>query len=244
MRAGRWAIGVALAIAFLLPAAAQDRPGLDRAAVKDLVRELLREEPELVLEALQTLEKREREASEAQAAAALKAKRNELERSPGDLVLGNPDGDITLVEFSDYRCPYCKQAAEPVMKAVKADGKVRLVLKELPILGRDSVTAAQAALAADRQGKYAAMHDALMAHKGNLDEAAVMRIAGQVGLDTARLKTDMQRPDVQDKLKANLELARALDIRGTPAFIIGDALAPGAVDEAALKSMFAKARGG
>jgi protein-disulfide isomerase len=216
----------------------------ERARIKDLVREVLKENPDLVLDALQALEARERDEASAKSARALAQYRDQLERDAGDPIGGNAGGDVTLVEFFDYKCPYCKQAAEQLFQAVQRDGRVRLVFKELPILGRESSIAARAALASMSQGKYLAFHRALLAERGALDEANVLRIAGTVGLDAAKLKTDMAKSEIDERLKRNLALARALDIRGTPAFVIGDELIPGAVDAAALKTAIAKARGG
>lgn len=231
-----WSAGPARAETPLDPA--------QRAQIKEIVREVLKENPELVLDALQTLEAREHDQASAKAARALTQNRDQIEHDPLDPVGGNPSGDITLVEFFDYKCPYCKQVSEQMFEAVKSDGRVRVVFKELPILGRESVIASHAALAAVAQGKYVAFHRALFAQRGPLDEENVMRIAGSVGLDVGRLKADMAKSDVDARLKRNLELAHSLDIRGTPAFVIGDVLIPGAVDGTALKSAFQKARGG
>src|SRR5205085_2651479 len=150
--------------------------------------------PELVLDALQALEAREREEATTKVAQALRQNRDRLEREARDPVAGNPKGDVSVVLFSDYKCPYCKQVSDRVFQAIEADGRARLVFKELPILGRESMIAARAALAAMEQGKYVAMHRALLADRGALDEANVLRIAGAAGLDVAKLKADMTRP--------------------------------------------------
>jgi protein-disulfide isomerase len=216
----------------------------ERARIKDIVREVLRENPELVLDAIQALEAKEREEANQKSTQAMKQYRDRLEKDGRDPVAGNAKGDVTVVLFSDYKCPYCKQVSDRVFKAVESDGKARLVFKELPILGRESMIAARAALASMEQNKYVPYHKALLADRGSLDEANVLRIAGTVGLDVARLKTDMAKPDVEERLKRTIELARMLDIRGTPAFVIGNQLIPGAVDVDALKSAIAKARNG
>jgi protein-disulfide isomerase len=238
---------LASVLALALPAQAQaPAPGdaAERARLKEIVREVLKENPELVLDAIQALEAREREEATAKSAQALSQQRDRLERDARDPVAGNPKGDVVVVLFSDYKCPYCKQVSERVFQAIESDGRTRLVFKELPILGRESMVAARAALAAKEQGKYIAMHRALLADRGALDETNVLRIAGTVGLDVAKLKTDMARGDIDERLKRTIELARVLDIRGTPAFVIGNELIPGAVDAAALKSAIQKARGG
>jgi protein-disulfide isomerase len=236
----------ALALLVTSPVAHGETPAdpAERARLRDLVREILKENPEIVLDALQTLEAREHDEASAKSARALSQYRDQLERDAQDPVAGNPQGDVTLVEFFDYKCPYCKQAADQMFQAVQSDGKVRLVFKELPILGRESTIASRAALASLSQGKYLAFHHALIAERGPLDEANVLRIATAVGLDAGRLKTDMAKTDIDARIKRNLELAHALEIRGTPAFVIGDALIPGAIDAAALKAAIQKARGG
>lgn len=251
MRVRQGMMVIAALFALALPAAAQAPApaptrgdAAERARIKELVREVLKENPELVLDAIQALEAKERDEASAKSAQALKQYRDKLERDTGDPVAGNPKGDVSLVLFSDYKCPYCKQVSDRVFQAVESDGKVRLVFKELPILGRESMIAARAALASMGQGKYVAFHKALIAERGPLDETNVLRIAGTVGLDAAKLKTDMTKPEVEARLKSTIELARALDIRGTPAFVVGDELIPGAVDAAALKSAIQKARGG
>ncbi len=228
------------------PAATPAADGAERARIKEIVREILKENPELVLDALQELEAREREEANTKSAKALTQYRDRLERDAKDPIGGNPKGDVTLVEFFDYKCPYCKQVAKHLFDAVQKDGRVRLVFKELPILGRESTIAAHAALAAMAQGqdKYIAFHHALLAERGPLDEANVLRIAGTAGLDAAKIKTDMAKDDVDVQLKRNLELAHVLDIRGTPAFVIGNQLIPGAIDGDALQAAIDKARKG
>ncbi len=144
----------------------------------------------------------------------------QLLRDPNAPVLGNPNGDVTLVKFTDYQCSYCK-AAEPRIDALLgADAKVRMVVKEFPILGPVSVVAAKAALASQRQGKYDEFHKALMVYRGQLSEDVIFAQAAKVGLDIAKLKTDMVSPQVADQLIANFNLARSLKISLTPAYIV------------------------
>ncbi|GAB4177643.1 MAG: hypothetical protein OHK0024_15490 [Thalassobaculales bacterium] len=213
-------------------------------AIGRLVREYLLRHPEVLREAFEELQVREQREVAERRQALLAAMKDDLERHPGDPVLGNPDGDVTVVEFFDYRCPYCKAAAPTVERLAHEDGRVRRVMKELPILGPESVIAARAALAARRQGKYALLHAGLIAAPGRLDEAAIFRIAGEKGLDLARLRRDMDAPEVVETLTRVRDEARALDISGTPAFVIGGVLVPGAIDHPTLKSLVAKARGG
>lgn len=153
---------------------------------------------------------------------AVASKAQQLVSGPGTYVLGNPNGDVTIVEFSDYNCPYCK-AIEPRLQAVlKADPKVRLVMKEFPILGPASLTATKAAMAAARQGKYAAFHQALMLSKGGLTEALIFGTAQKVGLDMARLRRDMAAPAVMEAVYANLNFARSLRLFQTPTVIVNN----------------------
>ncbi len=143
-----------------------------------------------------------------------------LLHGPASGTLGNPKGDVTIIEFFDYACPFCK-AVEPRLEAfLKADKNTRLVVEEFPILTPQSAIASRAALAATRQGKYAAFHQALMSHRGGLDEAAIFGVARDVGLDLARLRRDMADPRLEAAIEANLKLARAIGVQGTPTFIV------------------------
>lgn len=213
-------------------------------ALHGLIRQYILDHPEVIMEALTIMDARQKQEAEARAAQAIVANRQALERDPSDAVTGNPNGDVTLVEFFDYRCGYCKQVAGAVAAAVSEDGKVRLVHKQLPILGPASVLAARAAVAAQSQGKYALFHDALMAERRQLDEAGLVDLAKRVGLDGDRLRRDMMSPETEARIQKSVTLAQSLDIRGTPAFVIGGELIPGAVDAATLKGLIAKARKG
>ena len=240
-----WAVPLLAGVMLTGPVLAQTPAPVEPAqkeAIKALIREVLRDQPELVLEALQTLEAREQAAQEQRTASALATSRDKLERDPGDIVAGNPNGNITVVEFVDHRCGYCKSVAAHVAEVVKADGNVRLVHKQFPILGPQSVQAARAALAAIKQGKGLELHRALMESRGSFDDAMIMDTARKLGIDTARLATDMKAPEVLAQLQRTMELGRSLGIKGTPAFIIGDTLLPGAVDADTLRSVIAEAR--
>jgi protein-disulfide isomerase len=211
-------------------------------AIKKLVRDYLLSNPEIIVDAVGAMRRKQRREESARAKAALKTYSAAIFDDPLTPVIGNPDGDVTIVEFFDYQCGYCKKVFPALMQTVKKDGNVRLALKEFPILGAQSRFASEAALASRRQGKYAAFHVALMKARGALSEAKVMAVARSVGLDTKRLRKDMRDPEVQALLEKNFKLAEALNIRGTPAFVIGDELVPGAVGIERLKSMVAKAR--
>ncbi len=157
-------------------------------------------------------------------------------------MLGNPDGDVTIVEFFDYQCGYCKTMAGPMRDLVKTDGKVRWVLKEFPILGPESMVAARASLAAHRQGKYETFHFTLMGLRGRLSEAAIWQAAAEAGLDIARLRQDMADPAIEALINTNYQLAQALQIEGTPAFAIGGTLVPGAAPKEHLSELVRRAR--
>jgi protein-disulfide isomerase len=231
-----------LAAALMLagPAAAQTATP-DVPAIERIVRDYLLKNPEVILEAIENLEKKRTENAQGAAKAAIAERRAELVDDPDSPIAGNPNGDIAIIEFFDYRCPYCKQVVPTLAQLLKEDPKLRLVHKELPILGPDSVVATRAALAARKQNKYHPMHAALMRTRA-LDEASILKLAAEQGLDTARLKADMQSAETDEIIERNRRLARALNITGTPAFIIGDALVPGAIDLRALKSLVAEAR--
>lgn len=211
-------------------------------AIRMIVRDYLVAHPEVLIEALQVYQAREKAAAAERKREALRAHSGALNGSSDDPVIGNPEGDVVIVEFFDYRCPYCTKVAEPLREAVLADGNIKLVMKEFPILGPDSQFAARAALAAAKQGLYEPFHFALMDVKGKVDQAAVMTIAKGVGLDLDRLKGDMQSPEIDAVLRRNFQLAEILEINGTPAFIIGDEIVPGALDMQTLKAKVAEAR--
>jgi protein-disulfide isomerase len=215
---------------------------LSRQQVEEIVREYLQKNPEVVIDAIRAAQAKQREAQREQQLQAVKQYQNDLLRDASSPVGGNVAGDVTVVEFFDYACPHCKNVSRQVKQLLREDPKVRFVYKELPVLGEPSNVAARAALAAREQGKYFAFHDALMANTGALSDAVIFRVAGEVGLDVARLKTDMETEPINAALQKNQVLARSLGITGTPAFVIGDDIAPGAVPIARLKEMVEKAR--
>jgi protein-disulfide isomerase len=217
-------------------------PAEQRRAIEAIIHDYLLSHPEVLVQALDEADRRLNRDAEANARQALAAHRRELIDDPATPVGGNPDGDVTIVEFFDYSCPYCK-AVEPALERLLAeDHGVRFVYKEFPVLGPESTAAARAALAAKRQGKYVAFHDAMMAVRGAFDDAKIYEVAGSVGLDRARLERDMAAPPIAAELKANMALADALAVHGTPTFIIGKEIVPGAVDLESFEHMIAKAR--
>jgi protein-disulfide isomerase len=176
------------------------------------------------------------------ATAALTSRDKEILWDPDSPVGGNPDGDVTLVEFADYNCAYCRRIAPTLVEAEAADPQLRIVYKEIPILGSDSVFAAKAALAARQQGKYVDFHRALMNVRGVAAEGLVFAMATKVGLDVEKLKTDMEAPQIEAAIDRNIALARALGINGTPSFVIGDQIVSGAIDLEAMQRLIARAR--
>lgn len=225
-----------------LPAAAGQFDEAGKQEIRQIVKDYLMEHPEVILEAVQAMQDRQEAARANEARGQIAALRDKLLRDSRDQVLGNPNGDVTLVEFFDYRCGYCKQAQPILDELIKSDPKLRVVLKEFPILGPDSLVASRAALAAVSQGKYKEFHAALIATKGALSDDKIMDVARGVGIDTDKLKKAMDDQAIAGHLTDNHALAEKLAINGTPSFIIGDQLVPGAVDLAALKKLVETAR--
>jgi len=217
---------IALTLLGPLAAAAEE---MDEDRIKSLVYEAIRENPGIIMEAVRLLDEQQQREQAAAAGATLSTIRDQLEQDPNAPVLGNPEGDVTVVEFFDYNCPYCRRAMPQVDALIEQDENVRLVYREWPILGEGSVFAARAALAARKQGKYEVFHEAMMGMNGRAEEASVIRIAGEVGLDIEQLRQDMQAPEVDEHIATSMELTRALGFTGTPSFVIGDELIGGLV---------------
>lgn len=206
------------------------------------VQAYLLEHPEVLGEALARLQAKQSEQSAADAKAALRAHDAEIFHDPDSPVGGNSNGNVTLVEFFDYNCPYCKMMAPTITQAEAADPQLRIVYKEFPILGPGSVFAAKAALAANKQGRYEAFHRALYQVRGHVDEAKVLEVAGTVGIDVARMKADMQDKAIESDLERDAQLGQVLQITGTPGFVVRDQVTTGAMDMTALQSLISTAR--
>jgi len=211
-------------------------------AIGELVRAYILEHPEIVLEAVERLQQREQEKTAAAQENAIAASQEDIYDDPHAPVAGNPQGDITIVEFFDYNCPYCKRVTPELFGLLARDGNIRYVAKEWPIFGDDSEYAARAALAADRQGKYAGFHQALMGLRGPANPETVRRVADEVGLDWERLVADMADEEITRHLARNDALARRLGIRGTPAMVIGGTLMPGAAPASEIAAVVAEER--
>lgn len=227
---------LAVGIVAATPALAQAPPNLPAAEVERIVREYLLREPEVVYQAIQELQRRQEVAQAEIRKQALALHRDRLVADPGDPVGGDPAGDVTVVEFFDYRCGYCKSMAPAIREFIASDPKIRFVFKDMPILSPESAIAAKAGLAAVRQGKYPEFHFALMQSR-ELTADAVLALAGKVGLDPARLAADMEDPAIAARIEDNLALAQALGIDGTPAFVVGDTVVPGATEIAKLAEL-------
>ena len=212
------------------------------AAIGSIVRDFLLANPEALPDAMQKLERKQESQRESIAERAIRPYEAQLLDDGDSPIAGNPKGDVTIVEFMDYQCGYCKRAYAVVKSVVAADGKVRIIYKDLPILGEASSIAAYAALAAARQNKYLALHSALMEFRGPLNRARIFDAAASVGIDVPQLEKDMEAPEITFIIERNMALASALGVRGTPAFVIGKQLIPGAIDSDTLKKLIADAR--
>jgi protein-disulfide isomerase len=233
----------ALALLSPRPAAASEFTPDQKKEIEGIIKDFLANHPELLMQAIQDADEKLKSEAKDKAAKALADHRQQVFDDPQSPTAGNPKGDVTLVEFFDYRCPYCKQVEPSLEKLLTDDKQLRFVYKEFPVLGPDSDLAAHAALAAKLQGKYDAFHRAMMATPGHPDEAVIFKVAASVGLDVDRLKQDIKSPDIDKQIKANLDLGNTLDIDGTPAFIVGSTIVPGAISLDQLKQLIATARG-
>ena len=209
----------------------------------------LKENPQVLVASLEQYERTTRQrAAEQQAAEDIEiiaSNSDELFKDGFSLVAGNPDGDLTVVEFSDYNCGYCKRAHSEVAKFIEADGNVRLVIKEFPILGPGSVLAGRAGLASAMQDdgkKYQEFNDALMKHRGSHNEQSVMKVAKEVGLDVDQLEKDMKSAEIDRQVKETYALAEKLKINGTPAFVVGNQVVRGFVPAEQLMELAKAAR--
>jgi protein-disulfide isomerase len=215
-----------------------------RAEIVGIVRAALRTDPSILRDAIIALQQDEQQAQQAAARVAIGRATPALAHAEGDPTAGNPNGDVTLVEFYDLRCPYCRRMLPVVAELLRVEPRVRIVYKDIPILGPASVLGARAVLAAQRQGGYVRLHDAIMTGPANITEDSLRAAVAQAGLDWDRLRHDMADPAVQSRLDANLQLARQLGIDGTPAYVVGRKLISGAASLDELRDAVAAARAG
>lgn len=215
-----------------------------RAAVEALIEQYIQENPGRILESVRNYRDREEARIASEQQSNLNDLKREIQFDPASPVAGNPEGSVTVVEFFDYRCGYCKASLEMVMDLIREDPDIRVVFKELPILSPESARAAQAALAAQRQGRYVDLHYAMMSSRGQFDDQQILDIAAEVGLDVEQLAADMEAPEIKAFIQNNLSLAGSLGIDGTPTFIVDDQIFRGAIDADTMRRAIAEARAG
>jgi protein-disulfide isomerase len=240
------AASAALLLITATAARAEDPTDTKRTEVERIIKEYLIENPEVIEEALQVLEKRKAEARAQKQRLVIKDRYAELFTSKHQVTLGNHDGDVTLVEFFDYNCGYCKRALGDLLDMMKADPKLRVVLKEFPILGPGSVEAAKVAVAVRMQDptgvKYLEFHRKMLESRGPADKAHALAAAKEVGLDIARIERDLSSDEVTKTIEESMALAKELGIRGTPSYVVGSTVMVGAVGLRTLKEKVQIAR--
>lgn len=212
----------------------------DEEAVRHIIREYLLENPEVIAEAIMILQERDEAARQSQQADAVRANHDKLVNDGVSVILGNPKGDVTLVEFYDYQCPYCRRGHADVLRLIDSDANLRVVYKQLPIKdvpGAEpgSLIAARMAMAADRQGLFRAFHAEVMRTPMPLTEAKLTDAAQRVGLDLRRLRLDMQDKAITNSIRDNMFMARDIGITGTPTYVIGEHVIVGALGFEALQ---------
>ncbi len=212
--------------------------------IEKVIREYILKNPELIQEAIIELRKKQELAETSQRLKAIETHKKQIFESPRDVVIGNPKGNVTLVEFFDYNCGYCKRALNDINALLKSDPNLKVVLKELPILSEGSVEAARIAVAVRMQdpSKYLAFHRILMSAKGEANGAQALAAAQKAGLDVERIKKDIANPEVDATLHEVADLAKALAISGTPSYVLGDQLIPGALPYERLAVAIAQVR--
>lgn len=239
---------VAALMAFALPQAsrAAEFSKAQTTEIEKVVRDYLLKNPEVIEEAIQELQKRQQAAEAAKHKDAVKTHAEQLFSSQDQVVLGNPKGNVTFVEFFDYNCGYCKRAMTDMLTLLKTDPELKILLKEFPVLGEASVEAARVAMAVRAQApkRYLEFHTKLMGARGRANEASALAVAKEMGLDIPRVRKDMKDPEVEKALRQDFALAQALGLNGTPSYVIGDEVVVGAVGLDTLKQNIAKARCG
>jgi len=233
----------AVACIGLAPAWAADAsaPALTKDQVEQIVHDYIVNNPKIIMDSVDSYMKR---AQETQSSEGIKKNQDTLAKDTSSPSAGNPDGDVTVVEFFDYNCHFCKGAFPALQSVIAKDKKVRVVFKEFPILGPSSETAAKWALAAQKQKKYYEFHTAMMNNKEPIDDGLLERVAKSVGMDVAKAKQDITSPEILAQLSKNRTLAGELGISGTPAFIIGDQISRGAIPQESMEENIATVRAG
>jgi protein-disulfide isomerase len=231
-----------------LPASAQSFTDTQRGDIEAIVRSYLVSHPEVLEEAMNELQKRQTAAETAKHEASIAQNANAIFNSPRGVTLGNKDGDVTFVEFFDYNCGYCKRAMADMLDLMKNDPKLKVVLKEFPVLSEGSVEAAKVAVAVRMQDptgkKYLDFHQKLLGGRGVADKARAMAAAKDAGLDTARIEKDLASPEIKATIEENMKLAEEMGLNGTPSYVIGKQIVVGAVGLEGLKEKIGMARCG
>jgi len=242
------AFAALLTVSLPLAARADEFSTPQRSEIERIVREYLVSHPEVLQEAMAELDKRQTAAEEAKHKAAIQQYSKALFSSPRQVVLGNPNGNVTFVEFFDYNCGYCKHAMSDMLTLLKDDPKLKVVLKEFPVLGPGSVEAARVAVAVrmqDKTGqKYLEFHKELLGGRGAADKARALAVAKSVGMDMARIEKDMDSAEVKATMEENFKIAEALGLNGTPSYVIGDNVVVGAIGLQGLEEKINTARCG
>lgn len=239
--AGGIAAAALCSVVLTAQATAADAPRSE-AEIEKIVERYLLKHPEIISRAFEIARQKARLKADEEKRRTLTSAKAQIFNDPGSPIAGNAKGDITVVEFFDYRCGYCRRVT-PVMEALmRQDKNVRIVYKEYPILGPASDLAARAALASRKQDKYKDFHSALMTAKGSVNASTILTVAAQIGLDVAKLRQDMLDPEIPKTIARNRALARKLQITGTPGFIVEDSVHVGAITVASVRRMIAEAR--
>jgi protein-disulfide isomerase len=229
-------------VLLVAPAMADSFTDQQKTEMGDVIKAYLLEHPELLREMAEKLEAQDRANEVTARTEGLEKNKDVIFRLAGDAVVGNPKGDVTVVEFMDYNCGWCKKSVKEVSALVATDTKLRVVMKEFPIFGEHSEYAARAALASKKQNKYWEFHQAMFAHEGQLTTDGVKEIALGLGIDLAKLEADMKAPEVLDTIAANYDLGKAMALNGTPAFIIDTNVVPGYIPQAEIQAYIIEAR--
>lgn len=235
----RFLLTLLLMAGFTAPALAES---FSREQLDQIIHDYIMKNPQVIIDSVNEFGKSQQEADNKKSAGAVKENMDWLLKNKNHAEAGNPKGDITIVEFFDYNCGYCKQALSDLMDLIDHDKNLRLVFVEIPILGDSSFEAARWALAANKQKSYLPYHIMLMRHKGALDETILADYAKKAGLDVEKLKKDKADPALDAIMNENLKMAATLGISGTPAFVIGDQLIRGYVGADGLKQAITSAR--
>jgi protein-disulfide isomerase len=241
-------VGAALALTTLIPAMAAGFDAAQRGEIEKIIREYLIANPQVLQDVMMELEKRQSAMDSQRQQAAVRENSKELFSSSRHVVVGNPQGNVTMVEFFDYNCGYCKRAMDDMMVLLKNDRNLKVILKEFPVLGPGSLEAAKVATAVriqDKTGKkYLDFHQRLMGGRGQADKARALAAAKDAGFDVAKIEKDLESDEVKASLQESFKLAQALGLNGTPSYVIGDKVIIGAVGLEALQEGINTARCG